>query len=109
MLSALSTKTSSSRTVPLSSKAIETIKKLPIDINGRVFPISSSFLSHRFTLICRKLNLEDLTWHCLRREAVSKLLEKGLSISQVMRVSGHKTLKALQIYIKHEVSDIAQN
>ena len=106
-LSALSTKTSSSRTVPLSSKAIETIKKLPIDINGRVFPISSSFLSHRFTLICRKLNLEDLTWHCLRREAVSKLLEKGLSISQVMRVSGHKTLKALQIYIKHEVSDIA--
>lgn len=106
-LSALSTKTNSSRTVPLSSKAIDTIRKLPIDINGKVFPISSSYLSHKFTQICRNLKLEDLTWHCLRREAVSKLLEKGLSISQVMRVSGHKTLKALQIYIKHEVSDIA--
>ena len=107
-LSALDTKTKTSRTIPLSSKAVETLRELPIDIKGKVFPISKSYLSHSFTRICKELDLKDLTWHCLRREAVSRLLERGLNITEVMRVSGHKTLKALQIYVKHNVSDIAR-
>ena len=107
-LSALDTKTKVSRTIPLSSKAVETLRELPINIKGKVFPISKSYLSHSFTKICKELELKDLTWHCLRREAVSRLLERGLNITEVMRVSGHKTLKALQIYVKHNVSDIAR-
>jgi integrase len=51
--------------------------------------------------------LAGLRFHDLRHEAVSRLLELGLSPLEVGVVSGHKTLAMLQRYANLRVADIA--
>ena len=41
---------------------------------------------------------ENLRFHDLRHEAVTRLFEKGLNSIEVGMVSGHKTLSMLQRY-----------
>ena len=107
-LSSEITKSSQSRTIPLSTKAIEVLNSLPRNINGKVFPMSGDYISKGFSLMAKKLNLLGLTWHCLRREGISRLLENGFGVSECMRISGHSTLKAFEIYIKHNVENLTQ-
>jgi integrase len=42
--------------------------------------------------------LQNLRFHDLRHEAVTRLFEKGLNPIEVGMVSGHKTLSMLQRY-----------
>jgi integrase len=50
-----------------------------------------------------------LRWHDLRREGCSRLLEKGLSISEVQMFTGHKTLSLmLNIYSVHNPVAVAK-
>jgi site-specific recombinase XerD len=42
--------------------------------------------------------LQNLRFHDLRHEAVSRLFEKGLNTFEVGSISGHKTLSMLQRY-----------
>lgn len=48
---------------------------------------------------------EDLRFHDLRHEAVSRLFERGLTAEQVMMVSGHRTYAMLARYSHLRVSD----
>lgn len=66
---------------------------------------SASF-SDRFALVCKKAGIEDLTFHDLRHEAISRLFERGLSIPQVALVSGHKTWGQLKRYTQLRPSDV---
>ena len=47
----------------------------------------------------RKSGIKDLRFHDLRREALSRLTEKGLSPIEVAEISGHKQLGQLRNYI----------
>lgn len=52
--------------------------------------------------------LKDFRLHDCRREATSRLFEKGLDIMEVSSMTGHKTLSMLQIYTRLRAADIAR-
>lgn len=63
-----------------------------------VFPFHSDTISASFTRACKFLCIENLRFHDLRHEGVSRLFEIGLSIPQVAAVSGHRSWSSLQRY-----------
>ncbi|HYW57658.1 MAG TPA: tyrosine-type recombinase/integrase [Polaromonas sp.] len=66
--------------------------------SGRIWPHNSSSVSASFTRACVILGIEDLHFHDLRHEGISRLFEMGWAIPQVARVSGHRSWKSLQRY-----------
>ncbi|WP_394713852.1 site-specific integrase [uncultured Desulfuromonas sp.] len=99
-------KNGESRTVPLSSTAVATLKKIPRDISTpHVFPILG--VSRKFSLACKAAEIEDLRFHDLRHEATSRLFEKGLNPMEVASITGHKTLQMLKRYTHLRAEDLA--
>ena len=66
----------------------------------------SASISDRFALVTREAGIQDLTFHDLRHEAISRFFEKGLSIPQVAVISGHKDWKQLKRYTQLRPADI---
>ena len=66
---------------------------------GRVFPdITADAISAAFTRACALLGIEDLHFHDLRHEGISRLFEMGRTIPQAASVSGHRSWSSLQRY-----------
>lgn len=65
---------------------------------GKIFPYNSDTISTRFTRACKFLKIENLHFHDLRHEAVSRLFEMGKTIPQAAAVSGHRSWQSLQRY-----------
>jgi integrase len=74
----------------LPPEAIATIKSMPQD-EERIFPYSTDAISASFTRACKILGIEDLRFHDLRHEGISRLFEMGRTIPQVAAVSGHRS------------------
>ena len=103
------TKTGIERKIPLTPRAIEILGSLPRHIKGRVFPVSLNNFQRAWRSITRNAEIENLHWHDLRREACSRLMESGLSISEVQMFTGHKTLSLmLKTYSQHNPSVVAK-
>jgi integrase len=81
--------------VPPEARAI--IDSMPRD-NERIFPYSTDAISAAFTRACRILGIEDLRFHDLRHEGISRLFEMGRTIPQVAAVSGHRSWTSLKRY-----------
>ena len=101
------TKTNRSRNVPLQPRSIEILQKLPRSLDGRVFPISVKTFEMSWTRICRRAGIKGLRWHDLKREAVSRLFEKGLSITEVQLFCGN-SLSTLNLYSEHNSTTLAE-
>jgi integrase len=94
----LLTKNGESRTVPLSTKAIETLRALPRSIDGRVLPINFAALETNFKRARERAKLLDLRIHDLRHTAVTRLAEKLPNLIELSAVTGHKSLAMLKRY-----------
>lgn len=94
-----------SRSVPLSTGALEAIRGLPRSVDGRVFPINATTLDWRWRETCRRAGVRGLRWHDLRREAASRMFERGLTAEQVMRVGGWLTYTMVARYTALRVDD----
>jgi integrase len=81
----------------LPPEALAIIKSMPRD-NERIFPCSTDAISTAFTRACRILGIEDLRFHDLRHEGISRLFEMGRTIPQVAAVSGHRSWTSLKRY-----------
>lgn len=92
------TKNDERRGVPLSSRALELIKKLPARIDGQIFSLSPQTVSNYFPLACKAAKVEDLHFHDLRHEATSRLFESDFQLMEVAAITGHKTLSQLKRY-----------
>lgn len=106
----LDTKNGEDRVIPLSSTAREVLKSLPRHIHGRVFwrwAESDSF-NKIWARTCARAGIEDLRFHDLRHEAVSRLFEKGLDSMEAAAVSGHKTLQTLKRYTHLKAENLAR-
>lgn len=102
------TKNGTARAVPLSSAAKAVLERLPRSIDGRVFPIEKQTLSTAFRTACRRAKIDNFRWHDLRHEALSRLAERGdLSVLELSGISGHKTLRLLQLYVQLHASELA--
>ena len=93
------TKNGAARWVPLNSTTIGIIKDIP-KIDDRIFPISDTAFRQAWDRLRRRAEIKDLTFHDLRRESISRLFETGMSIPQVMAISGHKTVGQLFRYVQ---------
>jgi integrase len=63
-----------------------------------IFPFSPNSVGVAFSRACQVLGIEDLHFHDLRHEGVSRLFEMGWNIPRVASVSGHRTWQSLQRY-----------
>jgi integrase len=66
--------------------------------DDRIFPYSTDAVSAAFTRACQVLGIEDLHFHDLRHEGISRLFEMGWTIPQVASVSGHRSWSSLKGY-----------
>lgn len=64
----------------------------------RIFPYSTDAVSANFTRACAFLGIDDLHFHDLRHEGVSRLFEMGRTVPLAASVSGHKSWQSLQRY-----------
>ena len=101
------TKTKRSRTVALTDKALEVLKEIPRHIHGKVFPMSLNYHNRGWRALCKRAGVEGLRWHDLRREAISRMFERGLSITEAQSLSGHLTLQMLSTYTQHDAESLA--
>jgi integrase len=81
----------------LPPEAIAIIKSMPRE-GERIFPYTTDAISAGFTRACRFLCIEDLRFHDLRHEGISRLFEMGRTIPQVAAVSGHRSWTSLKRY-----------
>ena len=95
------TKNSEDRTIRLTQRASAELKKLGPKEFGPVFTyngkairgIKSSFANAR-----RKAGIEDLRFHDLRHTFASRLVQQGVSLYEVMHLTGHKSVSMVQRY-----------
>jgi len=103
------TKNGEPRAVPLSSAAVAVLQALPRSIDEKVFPVEKQTLATVFRTACRRAGIENFRWHDLRHEALSRLAERGdLSVLELSAISGHKTLRMMQLYVKMHAEKLAQ-
>ena len=93
------TKNGSKRDVPLAIKARDALIRLGVKPKGRVFHYTSAGLKSSWRFMLGKLGIENLHFHDLRHEAVSRLFELGtMDMMEVAAISGHKSLSMLKRY-----------
>ncbi|KFL28190.1 hypothetical protein JP74_03000 [Devosia sp. 17-2-E-8] len=63
-----------------------------------IFPYTTDAIGAAFTRACKVLAIEDLRFHDLRHEGVSRLFEMGWDIPRVALVSAHRSWASLQRY-----------
>jgi integrase len=102
------TKNGESRTVPLSSTAVQVLAGLPRHISGVVLPVRAFTLDAAFKRGLRHAGLNDLRFHDLRRTAITRMAEKLPNVIELAAVSGHKSLMVLKRYYRPSAEELAQ-
>ena len=109
------TKTDTPRTIPLSSRAIATLREQSrasdnvISIEETtLFSYTARGLSGAFLRLCKKYELDNLHFHDLRHEATSRLFEKGLNPVEVATITGHKDTRMLMRYTHLRAEDLVR-
>ncbi|WP_146344916.1 tyrosine-type recombinase/integrase [Phaeobacter marinintestinus] len=64
----------------------------------QIFPFDPGSVSTLFTRSVKKAGIDDLRFHDLRHDGVSRLFEAGYQIEQVALVSGHRDWNMLRRY-----------
>src|SRR5262249_19196181 len=81
----------------LPPEALNIVMSMPRS-EARIFPYSTDAISTAFTRACKFLGIQDLRFHDLRHEGISRLFEIGKNIPQVAAVSGHRSWSSLKRY-----------
>jgi len=93
------TKNGRSRWVPLSQLAFEHIEQAPRTAD-RVFPVTDVAFRQAWDRLRKRAGITDLTFHDLRHESLSRKFDSGMTIPQVMSISGHRTASQLFRYVQ---------
>jgi integrase len=81
----------------LPPEALAIVRSMP-RTGPEIFSYSTDAISAAFTRACRFLGIEDLRFHDLRHEGISRLFEMGKTIPQVAAASGHRSWSSLKRY-----------
>lgn len=104
----LGTKNSESRKVPINNELLAILEELrretfssPTDL---ILPHWREFASGEagkpLKLICQSLQLPPIRFHDLRATGITLLLMKGVALTRVMLVAGHKRISSTNIYLR---------
>ena len=105
LLKVKDTKNGEDRVVPLSNKSLSILQSLP-RLGEAVFNASHSSLQNAWKRLIKRSGLTDLHFHDFRHEAISRFIERGLTIPEAASISGHKTQSMLLRYAHPDLSYI---
>ena len=90
--------------IPLSNKAKDVLMNANLP-----FFYKSEGLKSAWKRLCDKYEIKDLHFHDLRHEALSRYLEKGLTIQEVQVLSGHKNMNILmRVYSNLDAEKVSE-
>ncbi len=101
------TKNGQSRSVPLSTRALETLRSMPQTLDGRIFPITIAAMEASFLGAVRRSNLHGLHFHDLRHTAAARMAGKLPNVIELAAVTGHTSLQMLKRYYHPNAVDLA--
>ena len=93
----IDTKNGDARQVPLSMDAISVLEGLPQETNY-IFETTDMAIRLAWPRLVKRAGIQDLRFHDLRHESVSRFFEQGLTIPEVALISGHKDTRMLLKY-----------
>lgn len=107
------TKNGEPRDVPLTPLAAKILNGIrarqgKVDKTDTIFGMTVDEISHKFHDACIEAEIEDLRFHDMRHEALSRLSELGLDILSMSEISGHKTLTQLKRYTHPTAKNLAK-
>lgn len=103
------TKNGTARDVPLSLRARDALLKLGVQTKGTVFTYTSAGIKSTWRYMMASLAIDDLHFHDLRHEAISRLAEMGtFDLLEISAISGHKSLTMLKRYTHHQTSKLVR-
>ena len=105
LLKVRDTKNGEDRVIPLSNKSLSILESLPRP-GKTVFNASHSSLQNAWKRLIKRSGLIDLHFHDLRHEAISRFIERGLTIPEAASISGHKAQSMLLRYAHPDLSYI---
>ncbi|MHB1099461.1 MAG: tyrosine-type recombinase/integrase, partial [Burkholderiales bacterium] len=123
-LSSSETKNEEARTVPLTKRAAQILKEA-IEDTTREIPGKTDYIfpgepgrdgrrrpyefNKTWTTLLKKIGIEDLHFHDLRHEAISRLFERStLRDGEIAAISGHKTMQMLKRYTHLRNEDLVK-
>lgn len=86
------------RECPLSAESIELLSRLP-RTGDKVIPITRDAFEMAWKTSMPRLNIKNLRRHDMRREGLTRWGQRGIDITNLMRISGHKTMSQAQKYL----------
>ena len=101
-------KNGKSRTIPLTARAHRTLAHMKSDCSKPVFPLSANAVRLAFERVRTRAGLNDVRFHDLRHEAISRLFDRGLTTPEVALLSGHKTVSQLFRYAHADISRVSR-
>jgi len=93
------------RYVPLSKPAVQAVEQMERS-SEYVFGMSSNAIRLAWQRLKTAQQIENVRFHDLRHEAISKMFENGLTIAEVAMVSGHRTVSQLFRYAHADIIQI---
>lgn len=91
--------------VPPQARAI--LAALP-RVDERILPYKEGSISAAFARAVQRAGLDDLHFHDLRHEGITRLFEMGLDIPEVANISGHLNWQMLRRYTHLQAAQIAE-
>lgn len=95
-----------SRKIPLGSSAVDIFRCLQHSNEGFVFNSSANALRLAWERLRKRVGLDELHFHDLRHEAISRFFEMGLSLPEVALISGHREPRMLLRYTHLKAENI---
>ncbi|MER8484248.1 site-specific integrase [Mesorhizobium sp. M1322] len=104
----LESKNGRSRIIPLTPKAVSLLRVVPQRDNVPfVFPLAANALRLSWDRLTSRAGINDLHFHDLRHEAISRFFELGLTVPEVASISGHRDVRMLMRYAHADASRLA--
>jgi len=72
------------------------------------FPVSPNAVRLCWNRMIKRSGIQDLHFHDLRHEAISRFFEMGLSVPEVSLMSGHKDIRQLMKYTHIKICSISK-
>jgi integrase len=101
------TKNGQPRTIPLSTRATDLLRELPSS-DERIFPVTGNAVRLAWQRLKGRVGIDDLHFHDLRHEAISRFFEMGLSVPEVALISGHRDPRMLFRYTHLRAEDVGK-
>jgi integrase len=105
---AMNTKTLTARVVPVSTRLVSALQRLYNERSddGLVFGITDNF-SRSWRTACRLAGIVGLRFHDLRATFASRLIQAGMQVAEVAKITGHTNLQTLYShYLRVEPSTL---